>query len=54
MHAYKKNVTFPDLKIRSVGPLGIYIYIYIYIIVYIYRDVYIYIYTYLYICDLSW
>ena len=22
MHAYKKNVFFTDLKIRSVGPLG--------------------------------
>ena len=28
MHAYKKNVILPDLKIRSVGPLGVYIYIY--------------------------
>ena len=28
MHAYKKSVFFADLKIRSVGPLGIYIYIY--------------------------
>ena len=28
MHAYKER-SFPDLKIRSVGPLGIYIYIYI-------------------------
>ena len=43
MHAYNKNVIFPDLKIRSVGPLGTYIYIYIYI--YIYTYIYIYIYV---------
>ena len=36
MHAYKKNVVVPDLEIRSVSPLGMYIYIYIYIHIYIY------------------
>ena len=31
MHAYtQEHIVVPDLKIRSVGPLGVCIYIYIY------------------------
>ena len=48
MQAYKDNVILPDLKIRSVGPLGtyterererVYVYVYVYIVVYIHMYV---------------
>ena len=47
MHAYKTYHIGLDLKIRSVGPLGIYIYIHTYICVCIYIYIHTYMYTYL-------
>ena len=49
MHAYNKNAVFPDLKIRSVGPLGVCIYIYIYMHICVYMCIHVYIYIYIYI-----